>query len=323
MTKELTILVSAVSGDIGCSAVRSLCEKKYNLIGCDMNPYTPVSGILNGFYKAPSAQDKTGYLRFLNTVIAKENIDCVLPISEPEIKLLSEKRDEILPSGTMLLLNTRHIIETFLDKYRTVQYLSSIGIKTPRTALLSEYDGCFGFPSIVKSRSGSGSKKLWKVGDQTDLDYVRKKDDGQMIVQEYIGSDSEEYTTGVFSDGDKVSTITFRRKLGFGGLSVEAILSDDPFIERLASIIAKAVHLVGCINIQSRRVLEDNTFVPFEINPRLSSTLLFRKKFGFDDLIWWVNILRGKGYSYEKKYRSGRAIRYVSEYYFDMEEWKK
>ena len=98
-----------------------------------------------------------------------------------------------------------------------------------------------------------------------------------MIIQEYIGSDSEEYTTGVFSDGRKVSSITFRRKLGFGGLPVEAVLVDEPFIKNMALYIAEATGLIGSINIQTRRMADGNIFVPFEINPRLSSTLLFCK----------------------------------------------
>ena len=58
----------------------------------------------------------------------------------------------------------------------------------------------------------------------------------------------------------------------------------------------------------------------FEINPRLSSTLSVRKHFGFDDAVWWLNVLLGKGYSYERKFRAGKMVRFVSDYYFDMED---
>lgn len=112
--------------------------------------------------------------------------------------------------------------------------------------------------------------------------------------------------------------------MGLGGLSVEAVLVDEPFIENMASyIIAEATGLIGSINIQSRRLANENIFIPFEINPRLSSTLLFRKRFGFDDLVWWLDVLSGKDYHYEKQYKSGRAVRYVSECYFDVETLEK
>lgn len=322
MRKDV-ILVSAVSGDIGCSAVRSLSEEGYKIIGCDMNPYTPVLPLLQKFYKAPPASEETEYIAFIKDIIYRENVGFFVPISEPEIKILNVRREDFSVQNVKLLINNRIILDSFLDKLKTAQYLSNIAAKVPKTALLREYDGSFDFPLIVKPRTGCGSKRIWKVEDSKDLDYVRLKDDGQLIVQEYVGSDSEEYTTGVFSDGRKVSSITFRRKLGFGGLSVEAVLVDEPFIEHLASKIAAATDLIGSINIQTRRMADGNIFIPFEINPRLSSTHLFRKRFGFDDLVWWLNVLNGKGYYYEKQYKSGRAVRYVSECYFDVETIEK
>jgi carbamoyl-phosphate synthase large subunit len=312
------ILISAVCGDIGCSAVRALREAAGKIVGCDMSPYSPVFDLMDQFYNAPPASDTENYINFLKNVIKREEIGFLLPISEPEIKVLNVRREEIELLGVKLLLNNQTIIDNFLDKLKTAQYITNIGLRAPRTALLKDYDGSFGFPLIVKPRTGHGSKRLYKVEDSVDLGYVRFKDDGLLIVQECVGSESDEYTTGVFSDGKQISSITFKRKLGYGSLSAEAILVDSPFLENLSRQVAEAAHLMGSINIQCRRLGNDDLFVPFEINPRLSSTLLFRKKFGFDDAVWWLDSLRGKNYSYEKKYKSGRAIRFVSEYYFDI-----
>jgi carbamoyl-phosphate synthase large subunit len=314
------ILISAVCGDIGYSAVRSLREAAGKIVGCDINTYTPIFNLINKFYEAPPASDGENYMEFIKNVIKKEDIEFFLPTSDAEITVLNSRREELEALGVKLLLNNQTIIDNFIDKLKTAHYMRSMGLRAPKTALLKEYDGSFGFPLIVKPRTGRGSKRLYKVEDPFDLDYIRLKDDGLLIVQEYIGLESDEYTTGVFSDGRQVSSITFKRKLGYGSLSAEAILADSPFLENLSKEIAEATNLIGSINIQSRRLEDNNLFVPFEINPRLSSTLLFRKKFGFDDAVWWLDVLRGKGYSYEKKYKSGRAVRYVSECYFDIEK---
>ena len=312
------ILISAIYGDIGCSAVRSLREAAKKIVGCDMKPYSPVSHLVDQFYIAPAATDTTNYIAFLKEIIIREKVSFFLPVSETEIEVLNARRRELEALGVQLLLNNQNIIDTFLDKLRTVQYLESLDIKIPRTMLLCDYDGSYGYPVIVKSRKSHGSKKLRKIIDLHDVEYVRKKNDGSLLIQECIGSNKEEYTTGVFSDGDIVSSITFRRKLGFGSMSIEAILSDEPYIDNMVRRIAKNIGLIGSINIQSRRV--GNDFIVFEINPRLSSTMLFRKKFGFDDAVWWLNVLLGKRYSYKKQFKSGRAIRCLSECYFDMEE---
>ena len=139
----------------------------------------------------------------------------------------------------------------------------------------------------------------------------------ELIAQELLGSEEEEFTTGVFSDGGSVSTITFRRSLGMGGLSREVVLETNPLIQELAESLARATGLRGCVNIQSRKV--GDSFVPFEINPRISSTVTFRKKFGFDDTRWWIDSLEGKQHSYPNKFKSGYAFRYLTEVYLRME----
>jgi carbamoyl-phosphate synthase large subunit len=311
-----TVLISGVCGDIGCSAVRSLREAVGRIIGCDMRPYSPVRDLLDGFYEVPTAVETERYLQRIKDIVSIERISFFLPVPEPEIRLIDENRVEMEGLGAKLFLNNRTIVRNFLDKLKTAQLLSAAGVKAPRTELLQLYKGGFGFPVIVKPRTGYGSKRLWRAEDEADLDYLRRKDDGLLIVQEYLGTDTEEYTTGVFSDGQTVSSITFRRKLGFGGLSAEAALVDAPAMDELSAKIAAAVQLEGCINIQTRLV--GDTFVPFEINPRLSSTVFIRKQFGFEDAVWWLDLLRGKTHQYKKRYRSGKVIRCVSESYFDM-----
>ena len=314
---KTTILISSIGGDIGSSAVRSLRDSVDVIIGCDiLNHPSPVSDIIDKFYKAPSASDTENYINFLKEIISKEKIEGFLPISEPEIEVLNSRRKDFDDLGVRLFLNNKKILDNFLDKLKTVYYLKSINVKVPKTMLLSDYDGEYGYSIVIKPRKGCGSKRLRIAQDSDDLEYIRLKDEGSLIVQEYIGTDAEDYTTGVFSDGNVVSSITFKRKLGFGSLSVEAILANEPFLDSIARHISKDMGLIGSINIQSRR--SGDVFIPYEINPRLSSTMLFRKKFGFDDAVWWLNVLFGRGYSYKMKYKSGRAIRCLSECYFVM-----
>lgn len=312
------ILVTAAAGDIGSSAVRALQESQAGIVGTDMNDLCPVRPILRAFYKSPPASDTSAYLDFLVNIVKKEGVRFLLPISEPEIEVLSQQRAVFEELDVNLLLNSEDVIDNFSDKLSAMSYLADLGIRVPKTALLSKYDGSFGFPVIVKARKGCGSRSLWIADDYRDVEYLRGKDDGGLIVQELVGSEDEEYTTAVFSDGDRVSSISFRRRLGYGGMSREARLVDEPLLSELSSKVARAVHLQGSINIQTRRA--GGVFIPFEINPRLSSTVLFRKHFGFNDAVWWMDVLVGRGYSYEQRYLKGVAVRCVSECYFDMEE---
>lgn len=109
------------------------------------------------------------------------------------------------------------------------------------------------------------------------------------IIQQYVGSEDDEYTVGVFSDGQKVESIAFRRKLGFGGMTIKAESVQIPEIEKIASAIAKSFSLQGSVNVQLRK--EGGEYYVFEINPRLSSTVRLRYKAGFKDCIWWLEML--------------------------------
>ncbi|MFA6498083.1 MAG: ATP-grasp domain-containing protein [Desulfurivibrionaceae bacterium] len=310
------ILVTGVCGDIGSSAVYALNDFPSVLIGTDVQQITPVRGKLGAFYTIPGAQNVDQYIQSMLEIVERKKVLFLLPISEPEIVVISAHRAIFERLGVRLLINNEMVVENFLDKLKTSRFLEKLGVEVPKSVSLAEFDGNWDFPVIVKSKRGCGSKRLW-VAEREDIDYLRRKDEGDLIVQELVGSAEEEFTTGVFSDGDRVSSITFRRKLGYGGLSKEVVLADVPYLAELSRKIARAVKLVGAINIQSRK--HGGNYLPFEINPRLSSTLLFRKKFGFDDVVWWVKVLSGESYSYQPIYRAGKALRCCAEYYYDLE----
>jgi len=312
------ILVTAVGGDIGLATIHALAETDFILMGCDQSAYVFPDKNLGKIFKVPPASCEQQYIEAVSHIINTENIAFYFPISESEIQLVNNSREAFAKLPATLVVNNNFIIDKFLDKYKTAIYLESLDIKTPGTFPLSEYSGELDFPLIIKSRFGSGSKRNWLAEDQIDIEYYKKKDDGSLIVQEYIGSHEEEFTTGVFSDGENTASISFNRKLGFGGLSVEAELADEPALDAIALKIAAETGLIGSINIQTRRV--GNRFIPFEINPRISSTLLFRKKFGFNDAVWWINVLSGKSFKYEKLYKTGKARRVLTDIYYDLQK---
>ena len=101
------ILISAIYGDIGCSAVRSLREVAGKIVGCDIKPYSPVSHLVDKFYKTPAATDTTNYMAFLKEIIIREKVGFFLPVSEPEIEVLNTRRKQLEAFGVQLLLNNQ------------------------------------------------------------------------------------------------------------------------------------------------------------------------------------------------------------------------
>jgi carbamoyl-phosphate synthase large subunit len=205
-----------------------------------------------------------------------------------------------------------------MDKLKTINFFSKNGIKHPRTYDVKEFRDQLTYPFLLKDKFTQGSKGVVKIEDHDDFVYFRKKYPNS-IVQEIIGQNSEEFTIGVFSDGNKAYSIAFQRELGYGSLSKFVKKVSDPKIDELAKTVAKLIDLKGSINIQVRKN-DQAEYLPFEINPRLSSTLAFRHYFGFEDLKWWIDFLYGSPIRYSPKYSKGIGIKTVSEVYFDMED---
>lgn len=312
------ILVTAVKGDIGNSYAQSVYGEEFSLVGCDMDPLLCKNACLESFFQVPPANQPKEYLKAIKNIVEKASIDVVVPISEPEIKTFHENRGIWSSWRSKVLINNEVVLDNFLDKYKTIKYLKSIGIRIPKTYLLKDYQDQLPFPMIIKPRNSWGSKDTRKIESHLDINYFKQKDDGTYIIQEYLGKDDEEYTTGVFSSGENVESITFRRKLGIGGSSTEVIFINSKIADDLARKLARKVNLVGAINVQTR--LCDGEFIPFEINPRFSSTLSFRKKFGFSDCLWWPRVSLGGTFSYKPQHKSGKGVRYFTECCVELDD---
>lgn len=316
MSKK-AILVTGVGGDIGQSVLKCLKDTKYELkiIGCDMDPYAAGRIYVEKFFHSPWAQENETYLNFIKKLTEEENVRYILPTTETEIEVYNVCRDYFEAKNIKLFINNPFIIETFLDKYETVQFLKNKGFPYPKTYLLKNYNNELPFPLLVKTRKGWGGKGHVKIENANELEfYKRKMTDA--FVQEIVDSDDEEYTIGVFSNGEAVYTIAFKRYLGYGSLTKIAKLVYDDSIEELSEKIARVSSLEGSFNIQIRKTREG--YVPLEINPRFSSTVYIRHCFGFQDVKWWLDLKEGCKITFVPKYKGGVAVRNINEVFFDM-----
>lgn len=292
------IFVTAIGGDIGYGVIKALreSEQKLHIIGCDIEEYNISRDLVDEFLLSPPYTDREGWKSFICKVIEEQKVDYFWPVTEPEIKIVSEDNlfgessgSDFLGSALKVVRNADNILEVALDKGNTAFYLQDIGVMVPKTVKGNEWSG--NFPVIIKEEFSCGSHSIHMAGSQDEL----KKYCSQMekpVIQEYIGSDEEEYTMTVFSDGNTVNSIVFKRRLGFGGMSRYVELVRDEKFDDIADKAAKAFDLKGSINIQMRK--KDDEYYVFEINPRISSTIGFRMKIGFNDVAWWIDMFEGR-----------------------------
>lgn len=277
----MNVLVSGVAGDIGFGIVRILKEWGIfsRLHGIDTHADHPGAFILDECTVAPRASEDR-YLTWLSDYISSNQIDVFIPSSEAEIAVLTAAElDEI--AGAKILRNTNFTIQKSLDKSECLSYLASCGIAVPNNGLVGS-SAPLNYPVIVKPRSGQGSKGVTFVQNAAELTNCQTG----WVWQDCLLPDDQEYTCPVYaSSTTNMRILVIKRKL-VGGLTGSGVVVDSPEIESYVRTIAETMQLAGAINVQLRLTARGPLL--FEINPRLSSTLVFRDKMGFSDLRWWL-----------------------------------
>jgi carbamoyl-phosphate synthase large subunit len=279
----MKVLVSGVAGDIGFGVGRIL--KNWGIFdrmyGIDISDDHPASIIFDKINIAPRADD-SNYLDWISDYISDNKIDIFIPTSEAEILVVSSEICR-LHEQCKVLINDAFLVRKCLDKHDTLSFLSANGIAVPSNGLVGEGDMPSRYPIITKPRTGQGSKGFQKV---SSLSMLEGSPSGY-VWQDYLTPDNQEYTCAVYVTKELSTRVLVFKRLLVGGYtgkgSVVCIPEINEYVEKIAEVFKKP----GCFNIQLR--LTDEGPKLFEINPRLSSTLVFRDKLGFHDLRWWLS----------------------------------
>lgn len=301
------ILVTAISGDVSNEILKILQETEDEIFGCDVYDYPVGMDRVINFWKSEWALSPN-YLDSLLEKCKEFRITHIIPVNEMEIAVINKERDRFTEAGIKLIMNDSEVLKVFLNKYETVNYLKQInGVCVPQTYRYNDFieDGK---EYIVKLNSSCGSKYLKRITRYSEIDLDERED---FVIQEYIPDSEHEYTVGVFSNGMRLDTIIFKRKLKHGYTSFVELIFDEE-IKKDVERIAKKIHLKGFVNVQLRKYQGKNYI--FEINPRISGTAGFRHQLGFRDVLWWLDLVDGKvGYDYEAHYKSAIGLRELNE----------
>jgi len=282
-------LITGCGGDIACSISKisrsqGLFEK---LIGCDIQKFH----VGHAFFDVVELADRADSETFLETfeqIVKRNNIDIIVPTTDAELRMLSDMGFENELFGVPVVAASSEALKIGLDKLQTAQFIESTGLHTPWTVAAADSDP-IEYPCIYKPRYGQGSKGFRIIHSKSELNGIHRTN--EHILQEYLPSDDEEYTCGVYgSNGGDIRTITFRRNL-LGGLTGSGITVNNNQINSLLHKIGQGINLNGSINVQLR--LEKSVPMVFEINSRFSSTVAFRNKLGFRDFVWSLLERRG------------------------------
>lgn len=276
-----TILISGAGGDVGLAAIQIIREYQPDtrIVGVDIDSENAAPFLCDEFIKATPAGSNE-YPDFLDAMYSRFSPDVFIPTSDSEIIRLCRDTSARFPN--MLLPNFMAVHE-FKDKLTTFEYLRNIGLPVPWTVPLEEFNGS-DEPVVVKPKMGRGSQRVYKMSGLADLPKDLVQSD--FVVQERLLPADAEVTAAVYRtrQGD-IRVLLLRRKLVGGSTSWCEVITNSEAASQI-SRIAEDLDLWGPLNVQL--ILTKAGPRIFEINARLSSTLLIRHQMGFTDLVWWL-----------------------------------
>lgn len=277
----MKVLITSVGSNTSISVVKAL--RKLNnevfIVGTDSNPRHLCAGSewVDKFFTLPTVRKKPDYLEALERIVKKEPINCLIPIHDLEIEVVSEVLDK-LNQHCFVATNISSIILLCNDKGATNRIAVEAGLQVPGS--FSE-NNTFAFPLIAKPLKGVSSRGLILITNESDLNsFTKQHQQEEYIVQEFIKG--EEYTIDTYSDykGNFYGGMVRRRIETKAGISTKGVTIDDHLLIPLCKKFLELIEYKGAANLQF--IVRDGIAYFIEINPRFSAGGILSYEAGFN-----------------------------------------
>jgi len=293
MARILITAIGSFSADI---VIRTLKMKGHDVTGCDVYPKAWLADgeSVDRFRQAPRAIDRAAYEAFIEKVCTEERIDFVMPLTDPEVDLLSPLKARYAERGVVICVSGESAVRLCRNKYRLSQFLLKEGFRNAiPTDLLSDVKDPM-FPMVIKPAQGRSSQGLERVRDIKKFNYLKETlNVGEFVCQPLIRGSI--VTVDVLRDARSSKTVCVARKELLrnpkgAGTTVEIIENSE--LEEVSALIADKAGIEGAVNFEFIEA-EDGLYYLLEINPRFSAGLAFTHLAGYDMVTNNLNCFMG------------------------------
>ncbi|WP_418543098.1 ATP-grasp domain-containing protein [Parabacteroides goldsteinii] len=279
------------------------------IIATDMQLSAPALSAADIVVQVPDVYAED-YIDRTLAICQKYSIDVLISLNDLELPIIAATRKRFWSIGVNLIVSSEEVIAICFDKYRTANYILSLGLKTPKTfidynkAIESIGKGKLAFPLVLKPRWGSGSIGIEFVNDLNEMkviyDLLQKKiektilskasqnDDNILIQEKIIGP---EYGVDIMNDlqGNNIA-VSVKKKLAMrAGETDKAITVNNEKIRNIGSLIGTNLGHVGNLDCD---ILEmDGEYYVLELNPRFGGGYPFSHEAGVNmpkAIIRWI-----------------------------------
>ena len=244
--------------------------------------------------------------------ICKEHkIDALICLNDLELPILAENKAKFEALGVTVIVSDPDVIDICFDKYKTAQWVESIGLNAPKTyvTLASAKEalakGEISFPLFMKPRWGSGSIGLETIDDMEELDIyyhlLMKKIKKTILATASVGDEyimiqekltGKEFGLDVMNDlqGNNVA-VSVKQKLAMrAGETDKAITVDIPEVYEMGRKIGENLKHIGNLDVDIMQ-RANGDYCVLELNPRFGGGYPFSYEAGVNmpkAIIKWV-----------------------------------
>lgn len=314
-----TVLVTGAGAIIGYAAVRLFKQQPgIRVIASDI--YADAAGQYwaDIFHQVPLTSQRAAYLEAVDRIHSQHGIDLIVPCIEQDVAFYNAARDRWADKGVLIALNQPRLIELCSNKLRFHNALVGLApdLTIPSLATAASFDDAvaqLGPVLLAKPMIGYARKHHVIVSDRAAFDTVKPLLGESHFLQQFVGQDDMEFTVAVYGDGEGGAPcqIQLQRRLSPAGATQSARVVSRQDIDEAVLRLCQIFKPLGPTNLQFR--LHKERPLLLEINPRLSSSLSIRAKFGFNDCDMLVEHLVHGVLPRQPSLRSGMAMRYIED----------
>lgn len=275
--KPLRVLLSEGGSTSAREAITLLGLAGHDVEICDPSPHClgRFSRFVRAYHRCPGlGVDPQGYLDFVETLLAREQFDVLLPIHEQG--LLFAKVQSRLARRTALALPGFASYRTALDKARFSAMLVELGLSQPPTRIVTTIDEvrtAASPPCVIKAAIGTASRGVWMVRSQAERDDALRdlsamaQPGDEMLVQDLIEGPVE-HAQAVFCRGALLAMHGYRRiaEGAGGGPALKASVDRGQLRHDLAAL-GRRLAWHGALSLDY--IWRDDAPLYIECNPRL------------------------------------------------------
>lgn len=277
---EKTVLLTGAGGPAPAGMIDSLRKWGYRIVCVDMLPHSSAFYLADAAYVVPPGKSKD-FLPRLREICAKEKVSAVVSVVDEELPaVLSLEAD-----GIQVIEPRLEFVNLCLNKYECMRSLREKNIPAAETWRATEIPDSSVFPLFLKPATGRGSRGIGRVSSRDELETFLKRSSyapEELIAQPFLPGTEFTVSVVVWRDGE-VQAVVPKEIISKAGVTRFAVTRNNQKIHDLCVQIQETFRADGPFNVQLRLDDLDNP-IPFEINPRFSTSITLTTAAGVDEL---------------------------------------